>query len=327
MARPLRIEYPGAYYHVMNRGLNRQSVFTDDKDRGNFLDLIGEIHRLWKVEIYAYCLMGNHYHLLLQTPLGNLSRVMRHLDGIYTQKYNRFHHRDGPLFRGRYKAILIDADEYLLSVARYIHHNPSQAGIVSAIGNYRWSSHRGYLNYRKAPKWLNTEEILSILGRGSSGIEQYKKYMHSAVEKEIKEYYSRQYFRPILGTKEFAQWVVEKLGDQAKVDREKPESRQIFGVELEQILKATAKYYGKTLGDFRKKRRGEYNEARMMAVYLCRQLGGYRLTEIGKAVGLENPSSVGTAYLKMKTRVEEQRAVARRARKISRLVVKSQKRI
>ncbi len=327
MPRPLRIEYPGAYYHVMNRGLNRQRIFANDKDRQNFLDLIGEIHRLWKVEIFAYCLMGNHYHLLLKTPAGNLSRVMRHLDGIYTQKYNRVHHRDGPLFRGRYKAILVDADEYLLSVARYIHHNPKQAGIVSTIGNYRWSSHRGYLNYKKAAEWLNTKEVLSILGRGRSRIEQYKKYMASGVEKEIKEYYSRRYVRPILGTKEFVQWVVERLGDQGKVDREKPESRQVFSVELEQIIKATAKYYGKTVGDLRKKRRGEYNEARVMAVYLCRQLGGYRLTEIGKAVGLENPSSVGTAYLKMKGRVEEQRRLARRARKIISLVVKSQKRI
>ncbi len=327
MARPLRIEYPGAYYHVMNRGLNRQRVFANDKDRHNFLDLLGEIHRLWKVEIYAYCLMGNHYHLLLQTPVGHLSRNMRHLDGIYTQKHNRVHHRDGPLFRGRYKAILIDADEYLLSVARYIHHNPKQAGIVSAIGNYRWSSHRGYVNYKKAPNWLNTEEILSILGRGSSRIEQYKKYMDSGVEKEIKEYYSRRYLRPILGTKEFVRRVVERLGDRAKVDREKPESRQVFSVELERIVKATAKYYGKTLGDLRKRRRGEDNEARGMAVYLCRQLGGYRLTEIGKEVELENPSSVGTAYLKMKGRVEGQRTLAQRAREIGNLVIKSQKRI
>ena len=327
MARPLRIEYPGAYYHVMNRGLNRQRIFAEDKDRQNFLDLIGEVHRLWKVEIYAYCLMGNHYHLLLRTRVGNLSRVMRHVDGVYTQRYNRMHHRDGPLFRGRYKAILVDADEYLLSVARYIHRNPKQAGIVSAIGNYRWSSHGGYLNYKKAPEWLNTEEVLSILGRGRSRIEQYKKYMDSAVEKEIKEYYSRQYLRPILGTKEFVQWVVERLGDQAKVDREKPDSRQVFSIELEQIVKATAKYYGKTLGDLRKKRRGEYNEARGMVVYLCRQLGGYRLTDIGGAVGLENPSSVGTAYLTMKGRVEKQRTLARRARKISSIVIKSQKRI
>ena len=109
MARPLRIEYPGAFYHVMNRGQFRRNIFVEDKGRQSFLDLLADITRLWKVEIYAYCLIDNHYHLLLSTPTGGLSRAMRHLDGIYTQKFNRVHHRDGPLFRGRYKAILTKA--------------------------------------------------------------------------------------------------------------------------------------------------------------------------------------------------------------------------
>ena len=110
MARPLRIEYPGAYYHVMNRGVSRRAIFLEDKDRQRFLDLLSEMTRLWKVEIYGYCLMENHYHLLLQTPRGAVARPMRHLDGIYTQSVNRAHRLDGPLFRGRYKGILIDAE-------------------------------------------------------------------------------------------------------------------------------------------------------------------------------------------------------------------------
>jgi len=146
MARPLRIEYPGAYYHVMNRGLSHRDIFLEDKGRESFLDLLSDITRLWKVEIYAYCLMNNHYHLLLSTPAVGLARAMRHLDGIYTQKFNRVHHRDGPLFRGRYKAILIDAEAYFLSVLRYIHRNPVGAGSVRDMDRYRWSSHWGYLN-------------------------------------------------------------------------------------------------------------------------------------------------------------------------------------
>jgi len=120
MTRPLRIEYPGAYYHVMNRGLSHVEVFVEDRDREQFFILIGELTRLWGVRVYAYCLMDTHYHLLLQTPKGELSRAMRHLDGIYTLRFNRSRGRDGPLFRGRYKAILIDAEEYFLAVARYI---------------------------------------------------------------------------------------------------------------------------------------------------------------------------------------------------------------
>jgi len=169
MTRPLRIEYPGAYYHVMNRGLSHGKVFVQDRDREQFFTLVGELSRLWGLKVHAYCLMDTHYHLLLQTPKGELSRAMRHLDGIYTLKFNRFHGRDGPLFRGRYKAILIDAEEYFLAVARYIHHNPVDAGIVRDISQYRWSSHRvmtwkafisGCLCIR-----LNTTYLANLKGR------------------------------------------------------------------------------------------------------------------------------------------------------------------
>ena len=324
MARPLRIEYPGAYYHVMNRGLARSNIFLDDNDRQRFLGLIGETSKLWKVEVYAYCLMANHYHLLVQTPGGGLSRAMRHLDGVYTQRFNRAHRRDGPLLRGRYRAILIDAEEYLMAVARYIHHNPVDAGVVSDIGQYRWSSHYGYLNKREAPEWLNTDSILSRFGRGRSALIEYQSFMHSKVEKEIEEYYRKPYFKPVLGSKGFVQWVMERIGKKAHVDAEKPESRRVFGWEIGEIVRATAKAYGKTVVELGAKRRGEPNEARGMVMYLCRVLGGFKLTEIGKVVGLEKYSSVSTAYLRMKERVNKERKLSRRAREIENQLLKSQ---
>ena len=124
MSRPLRIQYEGAWYHVMNRGSNRQLIFTRDEHRLIFLQLLEEIVVKYKLEIHAFCLMGNHYHLLVNTPFANLSRVMRHLNGVYTQKFNLLEQRDGPLFRGRYKAILVENEDYLLQVSRYIHLNP-----------------------------------------------------------------------------------------------------------------------------------------------------------------------------------------------------------
>jgi hypothetical protein len=111
MSRPLRIELPAAVYHVMNRGVARQPTFADDGDYEAFLDTVGQAHRLWGIDVFAYSLMGNHYHLCLRTLKGNLFRVMRHLDGIYTQRFNRRHRRDGSLFGGRYKAIVVDAEE------------------------------------------------------------------------------------------------------------------------------------------------------------------------------------------------------------------------
>ncbi len=322
MARALRIEYPGAYYHVMNRGQSRRNIFIEDKGRQTFLDLLGEIVRLWKVEMYAYCLMDNHYHLLLSTPIAGLARPMRHLDGIYTQKFNRVHHRDGPLFRGRYKAILIDAEEYFLSVVRYIHKNPLGAGVVSEIDRYRWSSHWGYLNKKQCPAWLDTRSVLSRFG----GVQGYQRFMHEEIEEEIEEFYHGPYQKPVLGSKEFIGGVRQRLGDKARVQEDKPESRRLFRPGLQEIIAATARGYDKGVEELKRRKRGGENEARMVAIYLGRQLGGHKHEEIGKTVGLDKPSSVSSAYLLMKERVATEKALQRRVRGIEESLTKSKKR-
>ena len=145
MSRPLRIEYPNAFYHVMNRGLSRKDIYLIDDDRQVFLETLKEASKLFGLRIICYCLMPNHYHLLIQTPKPNLSRAMRHLNGIYTQRFNRIHKKDGPLFRGRYKAILVQEDEYLTHLIRYIHLNPVQASLVQDPVKYPWASHAAYL--------------------------------------------------------------------------------------------------------------------------------------------------------------------------------------
>ena len=322
MARPLRIEYPGAYYHVMNRGQSRRHIFMEDKGRQSFLDLLGDINRLWKVEIYAYCLMDNHYHLLVSTPAGGLSRAMRHLDGIYTQKFNRIHHRDGPLFRGRYKAILIDAEEYFLSVVRYIHKNPLGGGVVTDIDRYRWSSHWGYLNKKQCPDWLDTALGLSWIG----GLKEYQRFMHGEIEEEIEEFYQGPYQKPVLGSKEFIGRVKERLGDKARVEQDKPESRRVFRLELGDIVRATVREYGTEVEELKRRKRGGENEVRMVAIYLGRQLGGHKHEEIGKVVGLEKTSSVSSAYLLMKGRMGKEKQLVRRVRRIEEALKKSKKR-
>lgn len=124
MSRPLRIEYPGAWYHAMNRGRRHETVFLDKHDYSMFIDLLIEISKMWNVNVAAYCLMSTHCHILLQTPDGNISRCMRHLNGVYTQRYNRRHGFDGQLFRGRYKSILVCDDSHLLQLVRYIPSLP-----------------------------------------------------------------------------------------------------------------------------------------------------------------------------------------------------------
>jgi REP-associated tyrosine transposase len=149
MSRPLRIEYPDAWYHVMNRGRRAEDIYSDAQDYIMFTELLKETSEMWNIRVAAYCLMPNHYHMLVQTPEVNLSRSMRHLNGAYTQRYNRRHQCDGQLFRGRYKSIIVGTDSYLLQVVRYIHRNPLRAELLDNIDGYKWSSHKGYTSIAK----------------------------------------------------------------------------------------------------------------------------------------------------------------------------------
>jgi len=164
MARPLRIEFPGAVYHVTSRGNARADIFDDDSDRGRFLDVLTSVVRKHRWLCHAYCLMGNHYHLLIETPEGNLSRGMRQLNGIYTQKFNRSHNRVGHLFQGRYKAILVEKESYLLELCRYIVLNPVKAGMTGAPEGWAWSSFMATSGLAPAPELLTTDWILGQFG-------------------------------------------------------------------------------------------------------------------------------------------------------------------
>lgn len=159
MARPLRIEFPGAVYHVTSRGNAKGMIYDDDRDRYKFLDILGSVVRKHRWFCHAYCLMGNHYHLLIETPEGNLSRGMRQLNGIYTQAYNRRHKRPGHLFQGRYKAILVEKDSYLLALCRYIVLNPVAAGMVKAPGDWPWSSYLATAGLTAVPELLTTDWV------------------------------------------------------------------------------------------------------------------------------------------------------------------------
>jgi REP element-mobilizing transposase RayT len=154
MYRPLRIEYPDAWYHVMNRGRRAESRFPSTEDYDRFVELVKESSEMWKVRIAACCLMPNHYHLLIQTPDANLSRFMCHVNGVYAERFNRFHRCDGHLFRGRFKSILGDEDAYLLQLVRCVHRNPPEAGLVDKLDRYEWSSHKGYISLAKKWDWL-----------------------------------------------------------------------------------------------------------------------------------------------------------------------------
>jgi REP-associated tyrosine transposase len=154
MARPLRLEFAGALYHVTSRGDGREDIYRADADRRGFLDVLGEVQGRFHWTVHAYCLMSNHYHLLIETPDANLAKGMRQLNGVYTQRFNRSHDRGGHVFQGRYKAILVQKEAYLLELARYVVLNPVRARMARTPGEYPWSSYRAMIGAAVAPEWL-----------------------------------------------------------------------------------------------------------------------------------------------------------------------------
>ncbi len=166
MARPLRIEFPGAIYHVTSRGDRREPIFIDDHDRINFIALLALALERADASVLAYCLMGNHYHLVLQTRRANLSMLMRHVNGVYTQRFNHRHGKTGHVFQGRFKAILVDREAYLLEVCRYVELNPRRAQLVSDPQAWPWSSLRAHLGQAEVPPWLDVASLhTQLLGR------------------------------------------------------------------------------------------------------------------------------------------------------------------
>jgi len=168
MSRPIRLEFPGAIYHVTTRGNAGEGIFIDDQDRQEFLTVLGEVVSRTGWIVHAYVLMDNHYHLLIEVPNSNLSRGMRQLNGVYTQRFNNRHGCGGRVFQGRFKAILIERDGYMLELCRYLVLNPLRLKAVKNISRYRWSSYRATAGEVQAPVWLNTAWLLGHFGRTSS---------------------------------------------------------------------------------------------------------------------------------------------------------------
>ncbi len=183
MARQWRIEYPGALYHVLSRGNGRQDIFLSDQDRNAFLDLLEAVSERYGIDIYAYVLMDNHYHLLLKTQGANLSRAMQWFGTAYTRRFHGRNRTSGHLFQGRFKSILVENDAYLLRLSCYIHRNPLRAGTVTRLADYPWSSYRYYAYRKSPPAWLKTGMILDQLAAANPQAAYRRKVRQYSEEK------------------------------------------------------------------------------------------------------------------------------------------------
>ncbi len=214
------MEYPGAWYHAMNRGRRRESISLGSDDYQRFLQVLEEGSLMWNVRVAAFCLMPNHYHLLLQTPDGNLSRFMRHVDGVYTQRFNRAHRLAGSLFRGRYKAIVVEADRYLLELVRYINRNPVRAGLVKRVDRFRWSSEGAYRSGSRKWAWLDGSFVRSVLGELRENQHRaYRQFMSEPDSEDLSPLFARKRIPSFLGSKE----LIDRLKAKLRNPRDHPE--------------------------------------------------------------------------------------------------------
>jgi REP element-mobilizing transposase RayT len=317
MPRPLRLEFENAWYHVMNRGAGHREIFKADKHREIFLDLLEEASSLFGVKVHAYCLMDNHYHLLLSTPRANLSRIMRHINGLYTQKFNRSEKHDGPLFRGRYKAIVVDSNSYLLQVSRYIHLNPVIAKIVKKPEMYKWSSYASYLQKKGKLAWLVTEEVISMLSQRNK-IEAYQGFVMSGLDQETELLYAKENTPAIYGSKKFKKDLLKKLSrDEIKA------SSTHYNITLEpplmdEICRAVADFFNVEESVLYQGCRGVRNDARNIAIYACRVWGSGRLSVIAEHFHCDSHSNISNAVKEIKDRVlvdDKLASIVRRVKK------------
>ncbi|MDI6891934.1 MAG: transposase [Actinomycetota bacterium] len=227
MARPLRIEYPGALYHITSRGNDKNPIFLDDEDRDLFLDLLHGVNKRYHFICHAYCLMDNHYHLLIETPEGNLSSGMRQLNGVYTQAFNKKHKRAGHLLQGRYKALLVDKDSYLLEVARYIVLNPVRARLVNTPEERRFSSYQASCGLSSPHPALTLDLILAQFGKKRSQAQKrFSMFVKAGIEEEST--LKKTKGQILLGEESFVKHFAEYLKGEKDL-REIPKSQRYLG--------------------------------------------------------------------------------------------------
>jgi REP-associated tyrosine transposase len=275
MARPLRIQYPGAFYHVMARGNERRPIFRDDLDRSVYLKRLAHYREKFDFRLLAYCLMPNHVHLAIETGRAPLSRIMAGLQTSYTQYFNLHHRRVGHLFQGRYKALVVDKDAYFLALLRYIHENPVESGLAQDAAEFPWSSDR-YYRRGKAPEWFDLDRGLSLLGgRRTAAIRNYRVLMAT---REAEPYEAvRTWTQTIKGDEDFAQEVLSEAGEPAPA---------IPGLTVEAVARAVAAERGIRPASFMGPGRGRAeSRSRLLAALLARDLGAIPVAQTAHYFG------------------------------------------
>ncbi|VAX35970.1 hypothetical protein MNBD_UNCLBAC01-1160 [hydrothermal vent metagenome] len=324
MSRPLRIEYPEAWYHVLNRGRRKENIFFQDADHKLFFKLIGEASRLYKLEVHAYSLMPNHYHLLVHTPEGNLSKIMCYINGTYTQILNKKYQYEGSLFKGRYKSVLVEKDEYLLELVRYIHRNPLKAGLVKKLGMHQWTSHRAYMRKKERPEWLKVNQILSRFGRyEKTALKQMEEFVNDSVSIELEEKLDGIKCPSVLGGDDFKEKVKVLLKEKKIESQDVPEYKEYLEqIGVEELIDEVAREYNFQPSMIRKKREPKNVNLRRAIILVCREDLQRSSKEISVALGGINRSVITRQYVAACQDLKEQKGCYKDVKNVLRCVEK-----
>jgi putative transposase len=306
MARPLRIEYAGAVYHVTSRGNERKAIFRDDEDREKFFSSLSDLPNRFGVVIHGFVLMGNHYHLLLETPSPNLQRAMQYLNTAYTVYFNRRHHRAGHLLQGRYKAFVIDKDSYLLSVSRYLHLNPVRAGMVKRPEEYPWSSYREYIGKRKRRGWLTCDWVLEQFSKNATRARRgYKEFVEDAVGGSDNPFALLK-AGLVLGSEGFFEEIKRKLS--VEKDSEVPQARHfVDAISCDAMIRFVAAQHGVEEREITGVG-GWGNRARRICLYLLREYTDMSNAEIAARFQVSH-SAVSKACKRLKEELEHDKSL------------------
>ena len=320
MARALRIQFAGAFYHVACRGNERRPIYRDESDRLAFLELLERSLELHEVRLLCYALMPNHFHLLIQTLRPNLSEFMRHFNISYTSAFNRRHRRSGHLYQGRYHATVVERESYLLEVSRYLHLNPARVKSVRGKGlaeaertlrGYRWSSYPGYVNLGKRRDIVDYTEILSFFGGDTArGRKRYADFVREGIRAAPKNPFEEVIGQVILGGKEYAERLKERFLAQPEAERERPAARRLAETGTpERALAAAAEALGCEVEELA--RRGKRTPERGLAMELLHRVCGLSQAEIGKLFGGLDYTSVSMNRKKFRSALEHDKKLRR----------------
>ena len=321
MARLLRIEYPGAFYHVMHRGNAGSDIFKSVRDREKFLEYVGKAVARYEIKIHTYCLMTNHYHFLIETLHPNLSQAIKWINVGYVAYFNRKRRRSGHLFQGRFKAVLIDADEYLKHLSRYIHLNPIRAAMVEHSKDYPWSSYPVFGGYAKAPDWLETHWLLSLFGANQKKAKgRYRDFVESVQNDKIENPSKDIINGAILGGADFVNWIKQNFLSKDSDIKEKPQLKRLKPrLTPEDLMPAICHEFTCTREVILRKGKKK-NFARDVAIYLSREMTGESGVALGRYFGISG-AGITVRHGFISQNIEKNRKLKRQVNRIQKAII------